>query len=266
MSARVRTRRRPAVFVDRDGTLNREVDYLRRVRDLHLLPGTAAAIRRLTAAGFAVVVVTNQSGVARGLVAEETLAAIHRTLEHRLAATGARLAGIYVCPHHPEVGPPSLRKRCHCRKPAPGMVRRAARELDLDLARSYCVGDGPPDLGLAAASGTRARAGTDGARPADRQCRRGQRAACGPRRRQLSCRGGVDYRRRAAPVAAEAEEVMMPVSQELLDILACPKCKQPVTLNAGGSGLTCASCGLEYPIVDDIPVMLIDEAKPIEKR
>lgn len=151
-----RPRQRPAVFVDRDGTLNREVHYLRRVADLRLLPGAAAAVRRLTAAGFAVVVVTNQSGVARGLIDVDALAAIHRALVRRLAAGGARLAGIYVCPHHPEIGTPPLRRRCRCRKPAPGMVRRAARELDLDLARSYCVGDGPGDLALAAAVGSRA--------------------------------------------------------------------------------------------------------------
>jgi D-glycero-D-manno-heptose 1,7-bisphosphate phosphatase len=153
--ARARPPRPPAVFVDRDGTLNREVDYLRRVDDLRLLPGAAAALRSLTAAGFAVVVVTNQSGVARGLIAPAVLTAIHHALQRRLAAAGGRLAGIYVCPHHPVAGTPPLRRRCRCRKPAPGLVRRAVRELGLDLARSYCVGDSPADLGLAAATGTR---------------------------------------------------------------------------------------------------------------
>ena len=147
---------RPAVFVDRDGTLNREVHYLRRVADLRLLPGTAEAVRRLAAAGFAVVVVSNQSGVARGLIDAPTLTRIHETLARRLAGAGAPLAGIYVCPHHPDVGDPPLRRRCGCRKPRPGMVERAARELGLDLARSYCVGDSASDLGLAAATGTRA--------------------------------------------------------------------------------------------------------------
>lgn len=147
---------RPAVFLDRDGTLNREVHYLRRLRDLRLLPGSAAAVRKLDAAGFAVVVVTNQSGVARGLIAPETLDAIHRTIGERLARAGARLAGIYVCPHHPTAGQPPLRRRCRCRKPAPGLVERARRELGLDLRRSYTVGDTVADLGLAAATGTRA--------------------------------------------------------------------------------------------------------------
>jgi D-glycero-D-manno-heptose 1,7-bisphosphate phosphatase len=153
---RIRARRLPAVFVDRDGTLNREVDYLRRVVDLRLVPGTAAAVRALTDAGFAVVVVTNQSGIARGLITPAVLDAIHETLRERLARAGARLAGLYVCPHHPTAGAPPLRRRCRCRKPAPGMVVRAARELGLDLARSYCVGDGAVDLGLAAATRTRA--------------------------------------------------------------------------------------------------------------
>lgn len=147
--------RRPAVFVDRDGTLNREVEYLRRVADLRLLPGTATAVRRLTDAGFAVVVVTNQSGIARGLLDDATLADVHAALVARLAAGGARLAGIYACPHHPEAGAPPLRRRCRCRKPSAGLVARAARELGLDLRHSYCVGDGAVDLGLAAATHTR---------------------------------------------------------------------------------------------------------------
>lgn len=154
--ARTATSGRPAVFLDRDGTLNREVHYLRRVDDLRLLPGSAAAVRKLNDAGFAVVVVTNQSGVARGLIAPATLDAIHRTIATRLARGGARLAGIYVCPHHPTAGSPPLRRRCRCRKPAPGLVERACRELGLDLRRSYTVGDAGADLGLAVATGTRA--------------------------------------------------------------------------------------------------------------
>ncbi len=146
----------PAVFVDRDGTLNHERRYLRRVADLRLVAGAADAVRALAAAGFAVVVVTNQSGVARGLVRMSTLAAIHDAIVRRLARLGARLTAIYVCPHHPTAGTPPLRRRCRCRKPRPGLVERAVRELDLDLGRSYCVGDSAADLGLAAATRTRA--------------------------------------------------------------------------------------------------------------
>jgi len=148
--------RAPAVFVDRDGTLNREVEYLARVEALHLLPGAAEGVRRLRRAGFAVVLVTNQSAVARGLVDLAGVARINGELARRLAARGARLDGVYVCPHHPEVGAAPFRRRCRCRKPGPGLVRRAARDLGLDLARSYCVGDALVDLGLAAATGTRA--------------------------------------------------------------------------------------------------------------
>jgi len=153
---RRRPRGAPAVFVDRDGTLNREVEYLTTVDRLRLLPGAAEGVRRLHAAGFRVVVVTNQSAVARGLVDSVGLREIHGELQRRLAARGARLDAIYVCPHHPELGAPPLRRRCRCRKPAPGLVQRAVREIGLDLRRSYCVGDGPADLALAMATGTRA--------------------------------------------------------------------------------------------------------------
>jgi histidinol-phosphate phosphatase family protein len=131
------------------------VHYLGKVEELRLLPGIAGAIRGLAAAGFAVVVVTNQSGVARGLVTRDAVDVIHRELVRRLARRGAVLDAIYLCPHHPTEGAAPLRRRCRCRKPRPGLVRRAARELALDLARSYCVGDGAVDLGLAAAIGAR---------------------------------------------------------------------------------------------------------------
>ena len=148
-------RRRPAVFVDRDGTLNREVHYLARMRELRLLPGAADGVRRLACAGFAVVIVTNQSGVARGRMSVQTVHALNDELVRRLARRGARVDAVYLCPHHPTAGRAPLRRRCGCRKPRPGLVRRAARDLALDLRRSYCVGDGAVDLGLAAAAGVR---------------------------------------------------------------------------------------------------------------
>lgn len=134
---------RPAVFLDRDGTINAEVDFLRDPADLALLPGAAEAIARLAAAGFACVVITNQSGIARGYLDEATLAEIHARLRTLLAAEGAQLDGIYHCPHHPEIdsGAP-----CDCRKPLPGMLRLAAEEHDLDLSRSFVIGDSPRDL------------------------------------------------------------------------------------------------------------------------
>lgn len=146
-------RKRAAVFVDRDGTLNREVEYLANVAGLRLLPGAAAGVRALRAAGFAVVVVSNQSGVARGFMTLETVHAINREMARRLAVHGAVIDGIYVCPHHPSAGVPPLRRRCRCRKPAPGLVRQAVRDLDLDVARSYCVGDGAGDVRMGAALG-----------------------------------------------------------------------------------------------------------------
>ena len=147
--------RRPAVFVDRDGTINREVGYLGKVARLRILPGAAAGVRRLRSAGFACVVGGNQSGIARGLIGDDEVRAINREIVRRLGA-GALPDGIYYCPHHPEVGAPPLRRRCRCRKPGTALVRRAVRELALDLSRSYCVGDGPGDVALAAALGIRA--------------------------------------------------------------------------------------------------------------
>jgi len=146
---------RPAVFLDRDGTINREVDFLARPRELELLPGSAEAIARLNERGFAVVVVTNQSGIARGLLDEARLADIHARLEAALAEHGARLDRILFCPHHPSAGRPPYRRRCDCRKPAPGLLRRAIAELRLDPRASWVVGDSARDVQAGAALGIR---------------------------------------------------------------------------------------------------------------
>lgn len=145
--------RRPAVFLDRDGTLNEEVDFLARAEELVLIPGAAQAVRALNEAGFAAVLVTNQSGLARGLFSASALEAIHARLALELGRAGAHLDAIYVCPHHPSEGSPPLRRDCDCRKPAPGLLVRAARELDLDLERSWVVGDAERDLEAGAALG-----------------------------------------------------------------------------------------------------------------
>jgi len=139
---------RPAVFLDRDGTLNREVDYLSSPDQVELLEGAAAGLRALAQAGFALVVVTNQSGVARGYFDEATLARIHERLIELLAAEDVRLDGLEWCPHHPDHGGP-----CACRKPAPGMLERAAAALDLDLTASWIVGDAARDLDAGEAVG-----------------------------------------------------------------------------------------------------------------
>lgn len=153
---------RRAVFLDRDGVLVRQVEgYLTEVEKLELIPGAAEAVAKLRAAGFLAVLVTNQAGVAKGYLSEEELGDIHAELLRRLRERGAELDGIYHCPHAPEDG-------CSCRKPAPGLILRAARELGIDLARSYLVGDASTDVEAAHRAGCFAIlvktgfAGTDG--------------------------------------------------------------------------------------------------------
>lgn len=137
---------RPAVFIDRDGTLTEEVGYVNHPSRLRLLPRSAEAIRRLNAAGVPAVVVTNQAGIARGYFSEDVLKAVNDRLAAELARAGARLDGVYVCSHHPSEGEPPYRAHCECRKPRPGLLRRAASDLGLDLARSTMVGDKASDL------------------------------------------------------------------------------------------------------------------------
>lgn len=145
----------PAVFLDRDGTLIVEVGYLRRVEQLELFPWTVDALRLLQRAGFKLVVVTNQSGVALGLLDESAVKTAHQALDARLRRGGARVDGYYYCPHHPRGTVPAYTSDCSCRKPRAGLVERAARELDIDLARSWVVGDRWLDVGLAASCGAR---------------------------------------------------------------------------------------------------------------
>jgi len=140
---------RRAIFMDRDGTVCEEVGYLDRIDRLRLIDGSAEAIRLANEAGFQAVLVTNQSGVARGLMTEELVGETHDRLRELLADQGARLDGIYYCPHHPEIGPSRYRKACDCRKPEPGMLLRARDEMGIDLDRSYVVGDSIRDVGTA---------------------------------------------------------------------------------------------------------------------
>lgn len=146
---------RPAVFLDRDGTINREVDYLADPALFELLPGVPAALRALAAAGYALIVVTNQSGVARGLLDQATLDAIHARMVRELAAEGVEFAAVESCPHHPEFPARESLPPCSCRKPLPGMLLRAAEALGIDLARSWMVGDSLRDLQAGHAAGTR---------------------------------------------------------------------------------------------------------------
>ena len=150
------TARRAAVFCDRDGTLVEEVPYLHEPDRVALLPGVAAGLRALDRAGFALVVVTNQAGVARGYYDEAAVELVHRRLGELLAGAGVRLDAILYCPHHPEGTVARHARACRCRKPAPGMLEAAAEQLDLDLPASYLIGNHPTDVGAAVAAGVTA--------------------------------------------------------------------------------------------------------------
>ncbi len=137
-----------AVFLDRDGTVNEEVGYMRDLSLLTLIPGVGRAIKKLNAAGFLVVLVTNQSGVARGYFPESLVAEAHARLKELLGKDGARLDAIYYCPHHPTAGTTRHTKVCACRKPGTGLIDQAARDLAIDVHQSYMVGDKWSDVEL----------------------------------------------------------------------------------------------------------------------
>lgn len=146
---------RPAVFLDRDGTLLEEAGYLDRLERLVFFPYAVDAVRLLNRSGLAVVIVTNQAGIARGIFKEAFVAEAHQHIAQRLALGGAHIDGFYYCPHHPDAVIESLRQDCGCRKPQPGMLTRAAEELGLDLAASFVVGDRWHDLQAGARVGAR---------------------------------------------------------------------------------------------------------------
>lgn len=144
---------RPTVFLDRDGTVNAEVHYLSQPDQLRLLPTVSEAISMLNSIEIAVVIVTNQAGIARGYFPEHRLIEIHDHLKRMLAEQHAQLDGIYYCPHHPTAGLGAYRIVCECRKPMPGMLTRAAADLELDLPRSLMIGDRESDLQAGANAG-----------------------------------------------------------------------------------------------------------------
>ena len=137
------------VFVDRDGTLVADRGYTHRVEDYEPLPGAVSGLRRLQQAGYRIAIVTNQSGIARGLFSESDFARFQDHLVRDFAAQGVEIVASYHCPHLPDAG-------CGCRKPAPGLIERAARELAADLAASWVIGDQPSDVELARRAGCRA--------------------------------------------------------------------------------------------------------------
>lgn len=153
-AGRVRARnlqqKQRAIFLDRDGTINRYVGFLRNIDDFELLPGVAEAIKRINASGYLAIVVTNQPVIARGEVTVPQLQEIHNKMETLLGAEGAYLDAIYYCPHHPHKGYegeiPELKIDCDCRKPNPGMLLKAAEAFNIDLSNSWMVGDGENDI------------------------------------------------------------------------------------------------------------------------
>ena len=144
-----------AVFLDRDSTLIEDMRYSVAPAKLAPLPGVVSALSRLGKAGHKLVIITNQSGVARGTFSEEALTAFHGHMLAWFEERGVHFAGLYYCPHYPEGPPSKYVMECDCRKPAPGMILKAARELDIDMNRSWMVGDRSPDIAAGRAAGCR---------------------------------------------------------------------------------------------------------------
>ena len=144
---------RKAAFLDRDGVINKDKAYVHRWEDFEFVPGAIEGMRRLQAQGFALVIVTNQSGLARGYYTETQYQQLTDALRQELVRQGVQLDGVYHCPHHPQGNVPHLAIDCDCRKPAPGLVLQAARELGLSLPDSLLIGDKPGDIEAARAAG-----------------------------------------------------------------------------------------------------------------
>ena len=130
-----------AIFIDRDGTISEEVGYVNHLSRFRLLPRTAEAVKLINQSGFKAIVVTNQSGVARGYFPEGLVREVHTKMQMLLSHDDAHVDRIYYCPHHPQVGPAKYRIDCDCRKPKIGMLEKAVRDLKVDLSRSYIIGD-----------------------------------------------------------------------------------------------------------------------------
>jgi D-glycero-D-manno-heptose 1,7-bisphosphate phosphatase len=144
---------RRAAFLDRDGVINVDHGYVGRWEDFEFVPGAVEAMRRLHQAGYLLVVVTNQSGIARGFYSEAQFQALSLRMQEALSRAGAPLAGVFHCPHHPEAVVPALRHECDCRKPAPGLLWQARDALGIDLASSLLVGDKGSDIDAARRAG-----------------------------------------------------------------------------------------------------------------
>jgi D-glycero-D-manno-heptose 1,7-bisphosphate phosphatase len=137
---------RPAAFIDRDGVINRELGHVHRIEDFHVLPGVVEGLRALAAAGYELVVVTNQAGIAKGFYTEQDYQRLTQHMRQWFSERGVAFAGVYHCPHHPEGRVAALACSCTCRKPEPGMLLQATRDLDLDVAQSILIGDKVSDV------------------------------------------------------------------------------------------------------------------------
>ena len=150
-----------AVFLDRDGTINKYVGFLRKLDDFELLDGVSKAIKKINESGYLVIVVTNQPVVARGEVTVDELDVIHKKMETLLGQDGAYIDGLYICPHHPDSGfdgeIKELKIECECRKPKPGMILKAAKDFNIDLSNSYMIGDSENDIKAGMAAGCKTR-------------------------------------------------------------------------------------------------------------
>lgn len=144
-----------AIFLDRDGVVISDVDGLTRAEDIAILSQVPEALARLRQAGFKLVVVTNQTVIARGLASEDEVLALEAEVERRLAASGASIDAFYFCPHHPSATCTAYRIRCSCRKPRAGLLERAREDLGVDLGRSFCIGDRPSDIAAGRSAGCR---------------------------------------------------------------------------------------------------------------
>ena len=144
-----------AIFLDRDGTINVDKAYVYKITDFEFLPGVKEALVLLRRTGYRLIIVTNQSGVARGYYTEDDVRTLHNWLRETLAREGADVAGIYYCPHHPEARIEAYRRKCGCRKPGLDLFYKAASDLGLDIDRSIAVGDRVRDLEICRHSGCR---------------------------------------------------------------------------------------------------------------
>ncbi len=145
--------KRSAVFLDRDGTINVEKNYLHKIEDFEFIPGAQQAIKQLKDAGFLVIVVSNQAGIARGYFDEQAVNVLHDHIQSELATIGTSIDAFYFCPHHPEEGLGRYKVACECRKGEPGMLLEAAKDHNIDLKKSFMIGDKLADIEAGARAG-----------------------------------------------------------------------------------------------------------------